>query len=127
MLIELYFQSVHDLIESYEIVESFNIDYDKRGFYEGFIRGIINFKDNSLLYVREFVYAEIIIDRKMYSYQYMNAENTLIFRYDNTEHHRQLNLTNFPHHKHDGREDNLLSSDAPFLADVLKEIEKIQS
>lgn len=126
MLIELYFQEVHDLIESYEIVESFNIDYEKRGFYEGFIRGIIHFKDNSLLYLREFVYVEIIIDRKMYSYQYMDAENTLIFRYDNTEHHRKLNLPNFPHHKHDGREDNVLSSDAPFLADVLKEIERIQ-
>ncbi len=63
----------------------------------------------------------------MYSYQYMDTENNLIFRYDNTEHHRKLNLPTFPHHKHDGREDNVVSSDAPFLADVLKEIEKIQA
>ncbi|AUB41957.1 hypothetical protein COO91_08048 [Nostoc flagelliforme CCNUN1] len=28
----------------------------------------------------------------------MNSENNLIFRYDNTEHHRKLNLTTFPHH-----------------------------
>lgn len=125
MLIELYFQEVQKLIESYEIVELFNIDYDKRGLYEGFIRVTINFKDNSLLHLREFVYVEITIDRKMYSYQYMDAENNLIFRYDNTEHHRKLNLPNFPHHKHDGREDNVVSSDAPFLADVLKEIERI--
>ncbi|MBE9215060.1 hypothetical protein IQ247_20735 [Plectonema cf. radiosum LEGE 06105] len=127
MLIELYFQEVHDLIQSYDIVASFNIEYEKRGFYEGFIRAIINLKDNSLLYVREFVYVEIIIDRKMYSYQYIDTENNLIFRYDNTEHHRKLNLPNFPHHKHDGSENNVLSSDAPFLADVLKEIERRQS
>ncbi|MEH1962500.1 MAG: DUF6516 family protein [Nostoc sp.] len=45
---------------------------------------------------RKFVYVEISFDRKMYSYQYMNSENNLIFRYDNTEHHRKLNLTTFP-------------------------------
>jgi len=76
-----------------------------------------------LLHLREFVYVEISIDRKMYSYQYMNSENKLIFRYDNTEHHRKLNLPTFPHHKHDGSEDN--ESDAPFLNEVLNEVKKI--
>lgn len=126
MLIEVYFQQIHNLIESSEIMELFNLDCEKRGLYEGFIRGKINFKDNSLLHLREFVYVEITIDRKMYSYQYVNAKNNLIFRYDNTEHHQKLNLPNFPHHKHDGSEDNVVISDAPFLADVLKEIERIQ-
>jgi len=65
------------------------------------------------------------IDRKMYSYQYMNSQNDLIFRYDNTEHHRKLNLPTFPHHKHDGSEDNVIKSDAPFLAEVLNEVKKI--
>jgi Family of unknown function (DUF6516) len=126
LLIELYFQQVRDLIESYEILESFHLDCEKRGFYEGFIRGQINLKYNSLLHLREFVYVEIAIDRKMYSYQYMDADNNLVFRYDNTEHHRKLNLPNFPHHKHDGSENHVVSSDAPFLADVLEEIERIQ-
>lgn len=126
MLIEVYFQQVRALIEACEIVESFNLELEKRGLYEGFIRGQINLKYNSLLHLREFVYVEIAIDRKMYSYQYMDAENNLIFRYDNTEHHRKLNLPNFPHHKHDGSENNVVSSDAPFLADVLLEIERIQ-
>jgi len=125
LLIELYFQSVHNLIESCKIVELFNLDYEKRGLYEGFIRGIIEFKDNSSLHLREFVYVETTIDRIMYSYQYMDAENNLIFRYDNTEHHRKLNLPTFPHHKHDRKEDNVVSSDAPFLADVLQEIERL--
>ena len=56
------------------------------------IRGKIDFEDNSLLHLREFVYVEISIDRKMYSYQYMNSENKLIFRYDNTEHPEMLNV-----------------------------------
>jgi len=125
LLIEDYFQQIQFLIESSSIVQLFNLERDKRGMYEGFIRGKLNFKDNSLLHFREFVYVEISIDRKMYSYQYMNSENNLIFRYDNTEHHQKLNLSTFPHHKHDGSEDNVVTSDAPFLNDVLKEVEKI--
>ncbi|WP_413173204.1 DUF6516 family protein [Anabaena azotica] len=72
MLIEGYFQQIQILIESSEIVKLFNIESEKRGMYEGLIRGKIDFQDNSFLYFREFVYVEISIDRKMYSYQYMN-------------------------------------------------------
>jgi hypothetical protein len=125
LLIEDYFQEVRILIESSKIVKIFNLETEKRGIYEGFLRAKLEFKDNSLLHLREFIYVEISPDRKMYSYQYMNSENNLIFRYDNTEHHRKLNLTTFPHHKHDGGEDNIVKSDAPFLAEILKEIEKI--
>ena len=125
MLIEDYFQQVQMLLASSAIVKIFNLDCDRRGMYEGFIRGKIDFPDNSFLYFREFVYTEISIDRKMYSYQYMNSQNDLIFRYDNTEHHRKLNLPTFPHHKHDGSEDNVIKSDAPFLAEVLNEVKKI--
>ena len=124
-MIEDYFQQIRILIESSEIVKIFNLETEKRGIYEGFLRAKLEFKDNSLLHLREFIYVEISPDRKMYSYQYMNSENNLIFRYDNTEHHRKLNLTTFPHHKHDGGEDNIVKSDAPFLAEILKEIEKI--
>ncbi len=46
----------------------------------------------------------------------------LIFRYDNTEHHQKLNLPNFPHHKHDRSEKNVINSNAPFLKDVIQEI-----
>ncbi|HAC65599.1 MAG TPA: hypothetical protein DCF68_19230 [Cyanothece sp. UBA12306] len=125
MLIEDYFMQIQFLIQSSEIVESYQIEEDKRGLYEGFIKGKINFKDNSLLHFREFVYVEISIDRKMYTYQYMDEQNNLIFRYDNTEHHRKLNLPTFPHHKHDGNENNVIQSNAPFLAEVLKEIKEI--
>ena len=58
----------------------------------------------------------------MYSYQYMDADDNLIFRYDNTEHHIKLNLPNFSHHKHDGNENNVIHSNAPFLRDVITEI-----
>ena len=112
MLIEIYFQQIYDLIQSSRIAEIFNLDCEKRGFYEEFIGGKIKFKNNAVLHLREFVYVEISIDRKMYSYQYMDSKNNLLFRYDNTEHHQKLNLPTFPHHKHDGSEDNVIKSDA---------------
>lgn len=68
MLIEDYFQQIQLLIESSEIVQLFNIESDKRGMYEGLLRGKLDFQDNSWLHFREFVYVEIFIDRKMYSY-----------------------------------------------------------
>ena len=49
----------------------------------------------------------------------------MCIRDSNTEHHRKLNLATFPHHKHDGSEENVVQSDAPFLAEVLEEIRKI--
>ena len=125
MLIEDYFKQILFLIQSSELIQSFKIEEDKRGLYEGFLKGKINFKDNSLLHFREFVYVEISIDRKMYSYEYMDSKNNLVFGYDNTEHHRKLNLPTFPHHKHDRSEDNVIQSNAPFLAEVLKEVKEI--
>ncbi len=123
MLIEVYLQQFHDIIQTCSVVHSFNIEPDNRGDYQGFIRGEINFMDASILYLREFVNVQTIINRGMYSYQYMDASNRLIFRYDNTKHHRKLNLPTYPHHKHEGSEDNILPSTAPMFADVLKEIE----
>ncbi len=83
-------------------------------FYESFFREKFN---GSPLFAFQ--------DRKMYSYQYMDSKNNLIFRYDNAEHHRKLNLPTFPHHKHDRSEDNVIKSNAPFLAEVLKEVKII--
>jgi hypothetical protein len=53
----------------------------------------------------------------------MTPGRALIFRYDNTGHHKRLNLPTYPHHKHEGAEDQVISSAAPTLAEVLSEIE----
>lgn len=97
--------------------------YDKRSTHTGFIRGELYFVDGSILHVREYVDVETKVDRLMYVYHYMSATQTLIFRYDNTGHHQELNLPTFPHHKHEQHEDNVLPVTAPDLAAVLSEIE----
>ena len=125
LLIEDYFQLLNEVIRASPVVQSFSLFPEKQGTYEGFIRGELKFSDGSLLYLREYVAVEIRIDRDMYSYQYMTASKELIFRYDNTEHHKKLNLPNYPHHKHDGSQDNVIASNAPSLAEVLQEIERL--
>lgn len=125
MLFEAYLQQLHGLIVTCEVVQHFQIIPSQRSDFEGMIRGEIKFLDNSVLYWREFVDVELTIDRDMYSYQYMTASKNLIFRYDNTRHHKKLNLPNFPHHKHDGSEDNVISSNAPSFIEILQEIESL--
>ena len=72
MRIEAYFQSLREIIEARLIVDSTNMTYDKRGSYEGFIRGEVYFVDGSMLHIREFVDVELEVDRLTYVYQYMN-------------------------------------------------------
>ena len=53
----------------------------------------------------------------------MDASKCLIFRSDRAHHKPQLNLPNFPHHKHKDCEQNIVASSAPMLTEVLQEIE----
>ncbi len=79
------------------------------------------FGNESLLHLREYVNLRLGEHRLTYAYQYMMPDNQLIFRYDNTEHHQHI--PTFPHHKHEGSEDNVIAANAPTLAQVLAEIE----
>jgi len=120
--IESYFQQLRETIDACPIVRSFNVTYDKRGSHEGFIRGEVYFVDGSTLHLREFVDVEIEVDRLTYVYQYMDPAKKLVFRYDNTGHHKKLDLVTYPHHKHEGSEHNIVASPAPDLTVVLSEI-----
>jgi len=122
LYIEEYFQHIQLAISSCPNVVTFTLDCDKRDSYEGFLRADITFIDESILRVREFVSVEYGIERDMYAYQYMDATNALIFRYDNTPHHQKLNLPTYPHHRHDSSEEIVIASSAPTLPMVLQEI-----
>ena len=107
------------------VVQSSSITYDKRGTHEGFIRGEVYFVDASILHLREFVDVETAVERLLYVYQYMAAHEQLRCRYDNTGHHKQLNLSTYPHHKHDSSDRQVVPSPAPDLAAVLGDIETL--
>jgi hypothetical protein len=123
--IENYFERVRQTLDACLIIQSFNVAYDKRGSHEGFIHGQVYFLDGSILYVREYVDVETSLDRIVYAYQYMTSDEQLVFRYDNTGHHKRLKLSTYPHHKHAGSVDNVIESTAPDLEAVLKEIEPL--
>ena len=125
MQIETYFRSIRHDIEAYAIVVLSTVTYDKRGAHEGFIRGELILSDGSVLHFREFVDVKSMVERLMYAYQYMDADGNLVFRYDNSGHHRELDLSTYPHHKHDGSQDNIISSSAPSLNAILSEIESL--
>ena len=123
MRIEEYFDSIKSAVDNCSVIRSSNLNYDKRATYEGFIRGELYFIDDSILSFREFIDVEVTIERLMYVYQYMNPSKSLIFRYDNSGHHKELDLSTYPHHRHEGSEENVLASPAPDLATVLNEVE----
>ena len=123
MRIEDYFRQIEQTIEACLVIQLSTVTYEKRGTHEGFISGEICFVDSSTLHFREFVDVEITEDRLMYVYQYMERSDKMVFRYDNTGHHKKLGLSTYPHHKHEGSEDNIVPSAAPDLSTVLQEIE----
>ena len=123
MLIKEYFQEIADIINNHPAVQSASVEYDKRSGHIGFIRGSLWFFNKSVLHFREYADVQNDIVLYMYAYQYQNAENIMIFRYDNTPHFPSLHT--FPHHKHDGSESNVISAIQPNLTSVLYEIQQI--
>ena len=122
MIIEEYFRQLNEIITAIPLVDFTRLSFDKRGASIGFIRGDMTFIDGSTLHIREYVDVEESVERFMYAYQYMDRESRLVFRYDNTGHHRDLNLPTYPDHKHDRYEEHVIASNAPSLGDVLIEV-----
>lgn len=121
-MIEQYFQSMLVLLATLPFVESSNVNLEKRGDLAGFIRGEVEFRGgSSLFFFRELIDLRLPLQKVMYAYHYQKADGELIFRYDNTAHHRSIST--FPFHKHlmDG---DVTSSDVPSLEQVLREIEE---
>lgn len=74
--------------------------------------------DESILFIREL----ITKTESKYSYHWQTKTGKLICRWDNSPHYPHLK--NFPHHKHQGKKENVLPSQEATLEKVLKVIEK---
>ena len=79
-----------------------------------FSEGRIVFYNGNILEFAE----SITPDRVRYRYHYMNADGTLIFRYDNVPHYPEF--ATFPHHKH--LQDTVMESDQVNLRQVVEEV-----
>jgi len=125
--IETYFQQIQEIVEDSPLVLLSEVNFEKRGGYEGFIRGDLLFEDGSILHFREFIDTEVEPDRMMYAYQYLSSEKELIFRYDNSPHHKKLQLPTYPHHKHEGEENHVIPANPPDLHQILELITEMNS
>lgn len=127
MIIQAYFNRINSLVDRYvatDAVLDANVNFDLRPAEQGYISGIITFKDGSSLHFREFldVVAEEI-EKVMYTYHYQNVNQSVIFRYDNAAHKPALALRDHKHLASGEIEENLAP---PNLADVLAEIVMLQ-
>ncbi|MBI1880666.1 MAG: hypothetical protein HYR94_21025 [Chloroflexi bacterium] len=96
---------------------SVSIQFDQRSALRGFIVGFLQFNDGSELHFREFVDISLPESRLMYAYHYQDANQQLIFRYDNATHRPAL-----PQAEHKHTPSDIVASPAPTLAEVIDEI-----
>ena len=90
---------------------------DQRSAIRGFITGSLQFADGSTLHFREFIDTRQAEPKVMYAYHYQDADQRLIFRYDNAAHRPAL-----PHPTHKHTLSSVEASPVPTLAEILDHI-----
>ena len=103
------------LLEQYHSIYSYQILEYKTWSVGAYLKLKILFRDNSVLFVKEFVNET----ERNYSYHWQNKRGQLIQRWDNAPHHKKVKT--FPHHIH--RNNKISESTEISLRDVLKTID----
>ncbi|MDR4499294.1 MAG: DUF6516 family protein [Candidatus Scalindua sp.] len=120
MLITEYVQILLKIVEAYSktgFIITSEIKIDARTQKIGLIKVIIEFADDSKLFVTEYIDLRYKVDKLTYSFHYQDKDRKMIFRYDNALHKPALG---FKEHKHFKGE--ILPFDIPDLKDVLEDI-----
>lgn len=82
----------------------------------------IRFSSGHLLELNEAVIVETNHIRHLnYRYHFQNEQNSLVFRYDNAPHFR--NLSNLPHHKH--LDNDIIPCQQPSVLQVIEEAKQL--
>jgi hypothetical protein len=114
---------IEKTIDSSSIVLSSNIQkYFGPGEEVVYLKGHVTIIDSSILEIALFATESrgtLSIDK--YRLHYMNSAGQLLFRYDNSPHHPEIDT--HPHHKH--TPDKISRSNIPSIRDVLNEISAI--
>lgn len=121
-MIQTYFSHIKAILDQYTAV-SFVLDsavsFEQRPGNQGYLHGMIVFVDESRFFFREYLDVSAgQLDKLTYAYHYQDADNNLLFRYDNAPHKPALP---FHDHKHIGTTE-IIQVDEPILANVLTEI-----
>lgn len=118
MSIDDYIAEWTSTINACSLVASYQFRVDRKTKEIAFISANINFRDGSILDVKEFIEETMRgIEKYKYAYNYRRGSH-MIFRYDNALDPRVRKLPSFPHHKHvsDGA---IVSADMTTLSEKL--------
>jgi hypothetical protein len=124
-MIQTYFTQFQAVVDQYTatnfVVET-NVNYETRPGDQGYLTGTITFIDSSTVHFSEYLdQVGEVVDKLMYTYHYQDANNHLVFRYDNARHKPPLASSE---HKH--LPNQIIEAPAPTLDDVLAEIVTIK-
>jgi hypothetical protein len=123
--IDDYVAQFASIVDACSIVARYRLQVDRKTKEIAFISGRIDFRDGSILDVKEFIEkTEKGTEKYKYAYNYRQDSET-IFRYDNAPDPRAKGLPSFPYHKH-LRSGELVASLQITLPEVLVEIERMQ-
>ena len=119
-MIESYFLEVETVLQAFSNIRTYMLKKKVYNSSQGYIGGSIFFENGHQLDFIEVKHIDFAGKIK-YRYQYMDEDQSLIFRYDNAPHHKHLDT--FPHHKHTPTD--IIACEEPALYDVLFEIAQI--
>jgi len=122
-VIQKLVSEIEKTIDSSSIVLSLNIQkYFGHGEEAVYLKGHVTIIDSSILEIAIFAtesHGTVSIDK--YRLHYMNSAGQMLFRYDNSPHHPEIDT--HPHHKH--TPDKIGPSNMPSIRDILNEISAI--
>lgn len=122
MNISDYIAELEALINSSQIVSSYNLTIDRKTADIAFVSGKIDFRDGTILDYKEFVEeSEGRIEKYKYGYNYRKGSDS-IFRYDNAPDPKAKAIKTFPYHKH-LKDGTIAESGNVKLSNVISEIE----
>ena len=98
-----------DIVDSHSILK----DEDKGGVQ--IFKAKILFHNSSKMAMSD--HFAMKFNTRKYSFHWMSEDNSLLVRWDNADHHSQIET--FPHHKHVERNENIHPSEEVGIRDVL--------
>jgi len=93
-----YYRSVQTIISDAPHVVASDVNFDEIAANECYIRGVLTLTGGFELHIAEYVITGPDIQRPKYRYHLQHADGTLVSRWDNVPHHR--NVPTYPDHRH---------------------------
>jgi len=116
-MIDDHFEFLKKVANKNPYVKKFRLIREFIGAKKGFIRFVLELRDDSELHV--FEYVDLTLHKIDYSYHWQDKEKKLITRWDNAPHHKEVET--FPQHMHEG--ENIKPSKEPTFIEILRRIE----